>query len=134
VFTRIRNDNHARGSVGDDFLAQQRAATSLDQREARADLVGSIDIKIKARGLLEARHGNAKTPGQLVGRFGGRDACHRQAVRDALSKEFDEVRRCRPGAKAEPHATLHIIEGRGRGLSLELVRHRVAMVLKGAAL
>src|SRR5262249_50980243 len=49
----VGDDDHAGGSGGHDLLAQQGAATALDEGEVRRDLVGAVDGQVERGRLVE---------------------------------------------------------------------------------
>ena len=117
-FCFVHHDDLALGDLGDDFLVEQRAASSFDQVELRVDFVGAVDRDVDHRGTLgvdKRQSGLACGAGDVARR--GEGAETGQFAGGIPAGDFpDGVDRGGTGAQPHDHAWLdktHGIHGGG---------------------
>src|SRR6266566_2335492 len=101
---------------------EQRAASPLDQRQVRSDLVGTVDREVEFGRLVEGRQRQPQPLGVGAGGPGGRHPDDVEPGAHAIRQQLDEVFGGRAGAQPEAHAGLDEFERRGGGLALVIFR------------
>src|SRR5436309_1551169 len=96
---------------GDDLFAQQRAAEALDQVEGAAlNLVGAVDRQIDLRILGKGGERDVERARLRRGPFRRRDSDDLQPLRDPRSEALDNEISGRPGAEADDHSVLDVLD------------------------
>src|SRR3954447_6154246 len=124
-FGLICDHYHAIRRRGDDLLAQQRAAATLDQVERSVEFVRAIDREVQPVDLLQRGQRNAAPCRIRAGCFRCRHADHFQSRANPFAQELNEMLRRRAGAETELHAVLHLLERARCGLPLQSVHVHV---------
>ncbi len=116
----IDDDGETAAGVGDDLLAQQGAAQSLDQVQGAAfDLVGAVDREVDLSMLGEGGQRNAGRPRLRRRSLRRRNADEAQALPMPAGQGLDRECRRRAGAEPDDHAVLDQLDRRLRRLALE---------------
>ena len=122
----IDDDGETPARVGDDLLAQQGAAQSLDQVQGAAfDLVGAVDREVDLAMLGEGGERNAGRPRLRRGSLRRRNADEAQALPMPPGQRLDGERRRRAGAEPDDHAVLDQLDRRLRRRALQRVAIRI---------
>jgi len=69
LFRSVGNHDKLLGSTGDNFFAQEFAATTLDEGEAGRDFVGAIHGEIESFAFLKSDEGNAVATAEALAIF-----------------------------------------------------------------
>ena len=118
----VDDDGETPARVGDDLLAQQGAAQSLDQVQGAAfDLVGAVDREVDLAMLGEGGERNAGRPRLRRGSLRRRNADEAQALPMPPGQRLDREGRRRAGAEPDDHAVLDQLDRRLRRRALQRV-------------
>ena len=121
---RVDDDHLACARLRDELLAEQRAATALDEVELRVDLVGAVDRDVDLPRHVVGEQRDPDAPGLVRGLDRGRhaDDVGQLTAREQRTDATGGVDRGRAGAEPDDHAGLHLVGDRAlRGGALQIV-------------
>ena len=104
----IGNDDHAYCSTRHDLFAQQRATSTLDQRQARTDFIGAVNDKIEFWQRVERGEFDAEFAAKCRSPLRRRDTGNHKPFAHPLRQQPDKFFRRRTRSDAKPHAVLNM--------------------------
>ena len=92
----VGDNDEALRCAGDDLLAQELAATSLNERKFGRDFVGAINRKVEAATFFKGDEGNSVASPQTFAVLRTRDCTHFQtSIAHSLAEQSDPKSRSR---------------------------------------
>ena len=110
LLARVGDDDEAARRRGHQFLAQERAAAALYEREVGADLVRAVNGEVESLHIREGDERDAKATRLLFRSARCRHASNTKSLAHALAQTLDHPVRGRACAQSHGHPVLYELD------------------------